>query len=230
MVGVTDRFTARLRAAAEPAWTDATEHRFVTELGDGTLDDGVFRRYVVQDYAFVDSLTSVVGRAVADAPDVADKRRLAAFLNTVVGPENDYFERTFDALDVPESDRTSPTLAAPTRSFEHLLGHGSSVGGYAETLAVLLPVEWVYLTWATNVRDGGDDAGDAGPDRFYLDEWAAMHATDEFAEFVGWLRDRLDAEAEAASARRRDRMERLFVDAVELEVDFFGAAYDGEGA
>ena len=224
---MTDRFTARLRTAADPAWTDATEHRFVRELGDGTLDDAVFRRYVVQDVAFVDALTSVVGAAVADAPDVAAKRRLAEFLTTVVGPESDYFERTFDALGVPESDRTSPTLDAPTRSFEHLLAHGASVGGYAETLAVLLPVEWVYLTWATNVRDGvSDAAGDAGHDRFYLDEWAAMHADSEFAAFVGWLRDRLDAEAASASDRRRDRMERLFVDAVELEVDFFDAAYE----
>ena len=218
---MSDRFTDHLRAATDPAWTDATEHRFVTELGDGTLDDDAFRRYVVQDYAFVDALTSVVGRAVADAPDTAAKRRLATFLNTVVGPENDYFERTFDALGVPQSARESPSLAAPVRSFEHLLAHGASVGGYAETLAVLLPVEWVYMTWATNVDGRGD-----GPDRFYLDEWATIHATDEFAEFVGWLRDQLDAEAASASARRRDRMERLFVDAVELEVDFFDAAYE----
>lgn len=217
---MSDRFTAHLREAAEPAWTDAVEHRFVTELGGGTLDDDAFRRYVVQDYAFVDALAGAIGRAVGDAPDTAAERRLATFLNTVVGPEDDYFERAFDALDVPESDRESPTLARPTRSFEHLLGHASRAGGYAETLAVLVPVEWVYLTWARDAREG------PGTDRFYLDEWTAMHATDEFAALVEWLRDQLDAEAAAASDRRRDRIERLFVDAVELEVAFFDAAYD----
>lgn len=41
------RFTDWLRAQSEPNWTGATEHRFVRELVDGTIDDADFRRYLV---------------------------------------------------------------------------------------------------------------------------------------------------------------------------------------
>jgi len=54
-----------------------------------------------------------------------------------------------------------------------------------------------------------------------------MHAADDFADVVGWLRSELDAAVAALPDRRRERVERLFVDAVELEVAFFDAAYGG---
>jgi len=63
------RFTDWLRARSEPDWTDAVEHRFVHELADGTVDDAVFRRYLVQDYAFV-------GRSPACSATRSVKRRL----------------------------------------------------------------------------------------------------------------------------------------------------------
>lgn len=218
--GPDDPLTEQLRDHAEPAWTEVTAHRFVTELGDGSLDDDVFERYLIQDYAFLETLVGTVGVAVDDAPGMASKARLADFLGTLVGPENDYFERSFDALGVPASTWRDPESAATTQSFENLFVHGARVGGYAETLAVLVPVEWVYLTWARSV--------DNAADRFYLREWREIHATEAFAEFVGWLRSELDREAETLSPRRRDRVERLFRQAVELEVAFFDDAYEGE--
>jgi thiaminase/transcriptional activator TenA len=48
-------FSAWLRERSEPAWTDATRHRFVEELGADTLDDEIFRRYLVQDHAFLET-------------------------------------------------------------------------------------------------------------------------------------------------------------------------------
>jgi thiaminase/transcriptional activator TenA len=64
------RFTEQLRAGSEPHWTKACGHRFTTTLADDTLDDDVFRRYLVQDYAFIETLVTVLGYAVAYAPDI----------------------------------------------------------------------------------------------------------------------------------------------------------------
>ncbi|SFG01826.1 thiaminase (transcriptional activator TenA) [Halopelagius inordinatus] len=212
------RFTDWLRERAEPAWSDATEHRFARELGSGELDDDAFRRYVVQDYAFLETLVGAFGHAVGDAPTMASKGRLVDFLGTLTADENDYFERTFDALDVPRAEDAGPTLTPTTRAFENLLRRAAAEGGYAETLAVLVPAEWAYLEWASAV-DG------ASPERFYLAEWVELHANEGFAEFVGWLRSELDREGESISPRRRRRVERLFEQTVELEVEFFESAY-----
>ncbi|RDI70940.1 TenA family protein [Halopelagius longus] len=213
------RFTDWLRERAEPAWSDATGHRFTRELGSDELDDDAFRRYLLQDYAFLETLVGTFGHAVGDAPTMASKGRLAEFLGTLTAEENDYFERSFEALGVPESAYADPTTTKTTRAFEDLLRRAGTEGGYAEALAVLVPAEWVYLAWADAVRD-------ESPSRFYLAEWIDLHANEEFEAFVAWLRAELDREGEAASSRRRRRLERLFRRTVELEVAFFESAYD----
>jgi thiaminase/transcriptional activator TenA len=212
------RFTAWLRQRAEPDWTAATSHRFTRELGAGELDDAVFRRYLVQDYRFLETLVGAFGHAVGEAPTMPAKARLVDFLATLTDEEDDYFERSFDALGVPEATDDDPPLTPTTRAFEDLLERASREGGYAETLAVLVPAEWIYLEWASAVAD-------RSPDRFYLAEWIDLHTVPSFEEFVNWLREELDREGAAASRRRQARLDGLFRRTVALEVSFFDAAY-----
>ena len=209
------RATDWLRDRAEPAWGETVGHRFVRELGDDTLDDDVFRRYLEQDYAFVGTLVGTFGHAVGDAPSMSAKARFVDFLGTLTDEENDYFERSFDALGGDADADPGPT----TLAFMDLLERAAGEGGYAETLAVLVAAEWSYATWATGVDD-------PRPERFYFDEWIDLHANRDFLAFVDWLRAELDRDLAAAAPRRTRRIERLFRRAVELEREFFTAAYD----
>jgi thiaminase/transcriptional activator TenA len=215
------RFTEWLRERSEPEWIEATTHRFTRELGSGTLDDEVFRRYLTQDYAFVETLVGAFGHAVGEAPTMDAKSRLVDFLAVLTDDENDYFERSFRALGVSEAEYRDPALTPTTRAFEDLLERGAREGGYAETLAVLVPAEWIYLEWASAVAE-------EPPPQFYFAEWIDLHADDAFESFVYWLRGELDREGKAASTRRRRRLGRLFRRTVELEVAFFESAYDPE--
>lgn len=211
------RFTAWLRDQSEPAWTQATTHRFTDDLIDGTIEDRVFKRYLIQDYAFVQTLTSVVGYATAQAPTMDAKRSLTGFLETLTDDENDYFDRAFEALGVHAADQTTPDTAPVTDALEDLLLRASHEGDYEETLAVLVPAEWIYHTWASNAT--------TTPEAFYHHEWITLHATPEFASFVRWLRDELDTYGPQLNARRQQRVARLFKRTVTLEVDFFEMAY-----
>jgi thiaminase/transcriptional activator TenA len=217
------RFTNWCRARAESDWTAAIEHQFTEELRAGTLEDAVFRQYLVQDYAFLDSLVGTFGHALGDAPSMAAKSRLADFLGTLTDEENGYFERSFDALDVPEIERIDPELTPTTRAFQDLLRGAARAGGYAETLAVLVPAEWIYRSWA-------DKGMNEPPAQFDLAEWIELHDTPAFDVFVTWLRAELDREGTAASPRRQRRLARLFRRTAELEGDFFDSAYKWTGS
>ena len=215
-----DRFTDALVAANVPLWRAATEHRFVRELGADTLPDPVFRRYLVQDFAFLEALVTLLGFSVARAPTMAAKRRLASFLAAVTGDETSYFERALGALGAADAfaapDRIA--LAAATGRFRALMAAAGARGVYAEMLAILVPAEWVYLTWARACPS-------PPPRRFYLAEWIGLHALPAFADFVEWLRGELDGAAAAAAESERERLAALFRTTLELERDFFDAAY-----
>ncbi|WP_122090123.1 TenA family protein [Halalkalicoccus subterraneus] len=212
------RFTDWLRERSEPHWTATTTHRFVEELGAGTLSEQVFARYLVQDYAFVETLVSLVGYGVGQAPDMESKARLTAFLSAIIGDEDDYFRRSFEALGVPESAWSDPRMNPTTAGFRDLLLRAAHEGGYAETLAVLVPVEWAYLEWASAIEES--------PEAFYLAEWIELHTIPEFEATVEWLRSELDEHGSACSARRQARLDALFSRAMAFEVGFFDTALE----
>lgn len=213
-----DRFSVWLREQAEPAFTDAVEHRFVEALGQGTLPDDVFRRYLRQDYAFIGTVTRLTGHALGQAPTADARRALTEELDVLTGPEDDYFERAFADLDGPAS---APDRGPTTEAFDDLMVRAAYEGDYEESLAVLAAAEWIYLAWAKAAADAG------GADRWYLVEWIDIHRGPAFERYVSFLRAELDRYGPSLSDRRQERVARLFGRTADLEVAFFEQAFDG---
>ena len=212
------RFTDWLRERTGAAWAGATSHRFVDELAQGTLPNEAFRRYLIQDYAFIETLVTVVGYAVAYAPGMDAKKVWSGFLGVLTSDENDYFQRSFEALDVPVELQTDVSLSPVTDALRAAMLDAATAGTYADVLAVIVPAEWVYLTWASERRDS-----DPGP--AYFSEWIELHAIPEFQAFVDWLRGQLDEVGPMLGDDVRDRIERRFSEIVDLEIRFFEQAY-----
>lgn len=213
-----ERASERLRREAEPDWSAAVEHRFVRELAAGTIPPAVMRRYLVQDYQFVDAFVVLLGAAIHSAPGFAQRVELGRFLGLVVSTENTYFQRSFDELGVPPAERQAPPLAPPTAGFRALMHEAAASGDYGSMVAVLTVAEWLYLAWAAPL------AGRA-PDWFVLREWVALHSGPGFEAWVGFLREELDRAVEAADEAARATIAASFRHAVALERAFFDAAY-----
>ncbi|WP_162906885.1 TenA family protein [Algihabitans albus] len=207
-------FAEACRREAGPAWDAACGHPFTLALGEGTLPPAAMADYLVQDYAFVGTLVSMVGFAVGKAPDIAAQARLSTFLAAVTSAENTYFQRSFDALQVPEAQRSRPALREVTERLIAAMEDAGDRGSYGEILATLLPAEWIYLSWA-------EAQAAKSPGAFYFQEWIDLHVNADFRAFVLWLKDETDRAAAAAGAQERRAMAERFARMVRLEVDFF---------
>ncbi|MGG5812273.1 TenA family protein [Falsiroseomonas sp. CW058] len=214
------RPTDWLRAAAEPDWGAAVGHRFGRECNAGRVPPEVMRRYLVQDYQFIDAFAALLGRAIHTAPDLPARLPLGRFMGLLCAEENTYFLRSFDALGVAEALRRDPPLSAAARDFRALLREAAASPHHADQLAVLCVAEWVYLGWARPARD----TRPAEP--FWCAEWVDLHASPFFEGFVEGLRAALDREVAALDAAGRARVRALFVAAARLERAFFDSAYD----
>lgn len=212
------RLTDALREANREDWDACVRHRFVEELFAGNVDDNVMRRYLVQDYQFIDRFVALLGAAIASADRFSSRVRLARFAHMITSDENTYFLRAFEALGVPPTEYGQPALSEPTRGFQNLMAEAAATQDYACCLSVLIVAEWLYLCWA-------DRPQAALPPRFEHAEWITLHNNAAFREFVEWLRSELDRLEADMSEAQRARSADLFGRAVQLERAFFDHVY-----
>ncbi|MEL7252808.1 MAG: TenA family protein [Pseudomonadota bacterium] len=209
--------TETLRAQAADDWHAATTHAFANALADGTMDRDKMAGYLQQDYLFVEGFVRLLASAVAHAPSLPDAVPGAQFLGLICGPENTYFLRALEALNVPQAHEAAPE----TRAFQTLMDDARRSGRYEIMLSVLVVAEWIYLDWAAPFEDKADDLP------FWLGEWITLHAGAGFESVVAYLRAQFDAVwLELDDAARAD-VEATFTKAVTLERAFFDAAWAG---
>lgn len=211
-------FSTQLRERSAAAWDAAVAHRFVDELWRGAVEPQFLRAYFVQDHQFFDAFVALLGAAVAAADRPAPRITLARQLGLLAGPENDFFARTLDALDVPLADRTDPAIAPPTRGLLDLMARARAAGDYAGCLTVLLVAEWLYLEWAT--RPDTEPPAD-----LIHREWIELHRGPAFTAWVAFLRADFDRVTATLDDVGREAVGAVFAHAVGWELAFFDEVY-----
>ena len=215
-------FAEQLRQSCITDWNACVQHRFVQEIFDGSLDDAVLRKYLVQDYQFINRFVALLGAAIASADVFASRVVLSQFAGMVTSDENTYFLRSFDMLGVPEEQRLTPELTAPTKAFQQLMHEAAQSLNYANCMAVLAVAEGIYLDWA----DQPAKKHLPMPERFEHAEWIVLHANDFFRGFVGWLRGELDRIGPTLDETQKAEATHYFQRAVKLERQFFDHVYE----
>ena len=66
--------TSDLIASCQTDWEAYTRHRFVQELGSGTLPEAAFRHYLQQDYLFLTHFARAYALAIYKCDNFADMR------------------------------------------------------------------------------------------------------------------------------------------------------------
>lgn len=207
----------QLRSYVEADWSRAVNHPFTEALGDDQLPDEVYARYLVQDYAFIDTLVNLVAHTIANAPAMPSKTVLARFLAALTSDENTYFLRSFEALGLSEADYLAPELHPVSQAIINTLK--ASEDSYEAAIICLCVAEWSYLSWSQQQAEKPRGS------RFYLQEWVDIHVLPEFEQFVAWLRNQVDSFADRDAATL-ERLADLFRCMTVLEHQFFSASLD----
>lgn len=185
-------------------------HPFAMAITTGEAD---MRRYLVQDFQFVDSFTALLGAAVASADTFEARVPYGQFLGQVATTEEKtYFHRAIEEL------RAAPAPPEPvTADFQALMDEVRVAQDYPLIAAVLCVAEWSYLGWASR-------AVEPLPDSWVHREWIELHEGPEFRAWVDFLRGELDRLEPTLSPERRQQVLGVFRRAVELERRFFDMA------
>ena len=196
------------------AWERVVRHPFVLSLGAGTLLRPTFAAYMAQDYLFVDALARTVAYGIAKAPSTAEARPLAAFLQTLLGAEDDLFGRVFEELGAPAPADSRPEALPVTARFGRFVTGVGRRGTFEEIATALYVTEGTYADWASRLVAEGRRPHDT-----LYQGWIDIHADPALAELVAHLGGWIDA----APAEREPAMAGVFRRALRHEVSFWNA-------
>ena len=197
-------------------WNAAVNHRFVQELFEGTMDDQVLIKYLIQDYHFFDAFLSMLGACVAHADTLGAKLRFAKQLGFLEADEDGYFQKAFKELGVAEKEYLEVMLHPVTKEFQKLMYSAVDSSEYTQLLVMLVIAEGLYLDWGSKEL--------ALPEKYVHLEWIHLHRGEFFEEWVQFLVDELNRVGKG----REDltELQQRWNQAVSLELAFFDIGYE----
>lgn len=207
-----------LKATSPSEWQSYIQHRFVKELGDGSLPPDAFQHYLKQDYLFLIQFARAFALAAYKSATLSDLRQakegLQAIVDTELGLHIDYCRE----WGISEEQLANLPEARATLAYTRYVLDTGNRGDLLDLHVALSPCMVGYgeiANWlnsrATTVRGAANR----------YDAWIAMYESEEFQDAmqaeIRWLDERLADVSET----RFEQLTRIFRDATRLEIDFW---------
>jgi thiaminase/transcriptional activator TenA len=219
---MSERFTDRLRSAADDIWQAQHMHPFVRAIGTGTVDRERFKHWVRQDYLFLIEYGRLLALAAARSPDLETMRRFAILTQETLGTEMDLHRSYAAEFGISTEDLEAEEKAPTTQAYTDFLLRSAGIGDYAELVAALLPCMWGFSEIGLELKRAG------APSDPLCRRWVEMYSSEEFAVLADWCRDLMDSLAEDLPAADQERLTRVFVTSSRYELQFWQMAQDLE--
>ncbi len=215
-------FSQELGALAKPIWDAQLEHPFVRGLGDGTLEEERFKRWVRQDYLYLKDFARVFAWAAAKASRLDSMSWYASVLDLTLNTEMELHRKYAARFGIGAQELEEEPMWPTTRAYTDFLVRTAADGDMPRLLAALLPCAWGYHHVGTSL------AAQASPDDERYADWIALYSSDEFGDAARRLREELDREARGVPEEERAELQEIFLVSSRYEWMFWEMCWHGE--
>ena len=210
------------RQHAGQHWLDYVEHRFVQELGTGTLPQSSFLHYLQQDYVFLIHFSRAWALAAAKADSLAEMGLAASTLHALVHHEMPMHVRICESHGISAAALEETPEATANMAYTRYVLEAGYSGDLLDLLAALAPCVLGYGEIGLRLQ------GSNTP----YQEWIDTYACNEYQEVctqVGALIDQASTARLGEHFSQSPRFMTLshrFANACRLETAFWTMAYN----
>lgn len=206
----------QLRHDAGTLWTGYVRHRFVQQLGAGTLASAAFRRYLMQDYLFLVQFARAYALAGYKSARLTDLRAAAAAVTAILETEMPLHVSYCAGWGIGEAEMLRQPEAMETIAYTRFVLERGMAGDLLDLHVALAPCLVGYA-------EIGDllSSGPQRPDNPYA-AWIAAYAAPEYRQLAAEAIRTLDRLAEERGAAARwEELAATFRTATMLETAFW---------
>ena len=207
------KITDTLRDAALDLWDEAAEKPFIKAMAKGTLDEGLFRNYMVQDYLYLLDYIETL-RLMLEYTKSDDLRGF--ILGTIAETEKETYRvhlPQMKALGVSDEDISESVLLPVIVEYNDYMRTQLREKGLIAGLAALLQCSWVYAYIARHIQTEYAKDLETSPYRSWFEAYSCKEYLDSNQKWI----DILDREAAGISSDSLADLAAIFRKCAEYE-------------
>ncbi len=213
----------RLRAGCLDDWQAYTGHAFVRAVGDGTLAEPCFRRYLGQDYLFLIHLARAYALAAYKADGLDDIRQAVQALSAIIDVEMGLHVTYCAGWGLSEDDMAALPEARATMAYTRYVLEKGLAGDILDLHVALAPCVVGYAEIGAGLISDPATRLDGNPYR----EWIEMYASTDYQDVARAEVATIDRLMERRGGPGRfDSLLTTFRQATRLEAAFWDMALD----
>lgn len=213
-----DSWSSRVWEKSMKIYNAILEHRFIKDLSCGTLDDGIFGRYIAQDEIYLRNYYHQMFMLAELMDDKENKELFLAFAQE--GMEGE--KAMHDMLIGKYGINTSVAPSQVTTDYNEHICNGIATGNRCIALAAVLPCMWIYNRVGLHILKEA-----TLKDNPYK-EWILEYGNEQFTANVNRVLEMTDRWAATADKETLDRMDYFYLKAALYEYAFWDYGYFAE--
>ena len=204
-----------LYEAAQDLWGEAAEKSFVREMAEGSLDEGLFRRYMIQDYLYLLDYIDILSFVRSQTEDEG----LMHFLMAVIKEtENE----TYRVIGVSDEEIAAAVRLQVISEYTEYMREQVREHGFLAGLTALLQCSWLYAYIGEKMTAECSEKIAASPYRFWFDAYTCKEYTDANQMWI----DTLDRETEGITGDTAMLLSNIFRTCAEYENKLWDELYE----
>jgi thiaminase/transcriptional activator TenA len=197
------RFTSELWQGIGDIYRGILVHPFLTGLTDGSLPQGTFAFYVVQDALYLRQYAQALAAVASRAPDAAGTEMFARHAADAVAVERALHESLLTDLGIDPAAASAAKPAPTNLAYTSYLLAAIYGGSYADGIGAILPCYWIYWEVGKELQRRGS------PDPRYQ-RWIDTYGGEEFGAAVRAVLAVTDELGPVLAPRERERVHQHF--------------------
>ena len=197
------RFTSELWQGIGDIYRGILVHPFLTGLTDGSLPQGTFAFYVVQDALYLRQYAKALAAVASRAPDAAGTEMFARHAADAVAVERALHESLLTDLGIDPAAASAAKPAPTNLAYTSYLLAAIHGGSYADGIGAVLPCYWIYWEVGKELQRRGS------PDPRYQ-RWIDTYGGEEFGAAVRAVLAVTDELGPVLAPRERERVHQHF--------------------
>ncbi len=213
------QFSVRAWQNIGKVYQNILEMPFVKELEAGSLDKQIFQHYMIQDGIYLGEFARVLAIISAKAPQPDIQLQFAESVREAIVVERMLHESFFAEFGIKVQDALATSPSPTCLNYTNFLIATAYQFDFAIAVAAVLPCFWIYLEVGKHIYQQANSK--ANP----YQKWIDTYIDADFEASVNYVIQIADREAEQASIKQLELMERVFYRASQLEWMFWDSAY-----